>query len=186
MKFTETPLAGAYLVDLEKRGDERGFFARFFCERDFAARGLETRFVQINNSLSVEVGTLRGMHYQLPPAAEVKLVRCLAGALWDAILDLRPASPSFGKWFAAELSAENRRMMYVPRGFAHGFLTLAPNTEALYLVSAFYAPERERGVRWNDPRFAIAWPHPPQAISDKDAGQRDFDMAYHLEGAAPA
>jgi dTDP-4-dehydrorhamnose 3,5-epimerase len=180
MEFTGTPLAGACLVDLEKRGDERGFFARFFCEREFAEHGLETRFVQINNSLSAEAGTLRGMHYQLPPAAEVKLVRCVRGALWDAILDLRPDSPSFGRWFAAELTAENRRMMYVPQGFAHGFLTLAPNTEALYLVSAFYAPERERGVRWDDPRFAIAWPHPPRVISDKDARQRDFDPAYHL------
>jgi dTDP-4-dehydrorhamnose 3,5-epimerase len=186
MKFTETPLAGAYLVDLERRGDERGFFARFFCAREFAEHGLETRFVQINTSLSVAAGTLRGMHYQLPPAAEVKLVRCLAGALWDAILDLRPRSPSFGRWFAAELTAENRRMMYVPQGFAHGFLTLAPNTEALYLVSAFYAPERERGVRWNDPRFAIAWPRPPQVISDKDARQRDFDRAHHLGAAEPA
>lgn len=186
MKFTETPLSGAFLVDLEKRGDERGFFARFFCEREFAGHGLENRFVQINNSLSVEEGTLRGMHYQLPPAAEVKLVRCLAGALWDAILDLRPGSPSFGRWFGAELSAENRRMMYVPQGFAHGFLTLAPNTEALYLVSAFYAPERERGVRWNDPRFAIAWPRRPRVISDKDAAQRDFDPEHHLGAAAPA
>jgi dTDP-4-dehydrorhamnose 3,5-epimerase len=186
MNFTETPLAGAYLVDLEKRGDERGFFARFFCEREFAGHGLENRFVQINNSLSVEEGTLRGMHYQLPPAAEVKLVRCLAGALWDAILDLRPRSPTFGRWFGAELSAENRRMMYVPQGFAHGFLTLRPDTEALYLVSAFYAPERERGVRWNDPRFAIAWPGAPRVISDKDAGQRDFDPAHHLGAPEPA
>lgn len=185
MKFSETPLAGAYLVDLDKRGDERGFFARFFCEKEFAAEGLETRFVQINNSLSAEAGTLRGMHYQLPPSAEVKLVRCLKGALWDAILDLRPDSPTFGGWFGAELSAENRRMVYVPRGFAHGFLTLEPDTEALYLVSDFYAPEAERGVRWNDPRFAIGWPAEPRVISQKDAGQRDFDPAYHL-GAAEA
>lgn len=186
MKFTETPLGGAYLIDLEKRGDERGFFARFFCEKEFAEHDLETRFVQINNSLSVEEGTLRGMHYQLAPAAEVKLVRCLAGALWDAILDLRPRSPTFGRWFGAELSAGNRRMMYVPRGFAHGFLTLSPDTEALYLVSAFYAPERERGVRWNDPRFAIAWPAQPRVVSDKDARQRDFDPEHHLGVAEPA
>jgi dTDP-4-dehydrorhamnose 3,5-epimerase len=183
MKFIDTPLDGAYLIDLEKRGDERGFFARFFCAREFAEHGLETCFVQINTSLSVEARTLRGLHYQLPPAAEVKIVRCLAGALWDVILDLRPGSASFGRWFAAELSAANRRMMYVPRGFAHGFLTLSPNTEVLYLVSAFYTPERERGVRWNDPRFAIAWPSPPRVISDKDAGQRDFDPTYHLGGA---
>ncbi|HJU19500.1 MAG TPA: dTDP-4-dehydrorhamnose 3,5-epimerase [Stellaceae bacterium] len=186
MEFIKTPLSGACLIDLDKRGDERGFFARFFCEREFAEHGLETRFVQINTSLSVEAGTLRGMHYQLAPAAEVKVVRCLAGALWDAILDLRPGSPTFGQWFGAELTAENRRMMYVPQGFAHGFLTLAPNTEALYLVSAFYAPTQERGVRWNDPRFAIAWPRPPRVISDKDAGQRDFDPAHHLSVVEPA
>lgn len=181
MRFTPTPLAGAFLIDLDKREDERGFFARFFCEREFAGAGLETRFVQINNSLSRDLGTLRGMHYQLGEAAEVKLVRALQGALWDAILDLRPGSATFGQSFGAELSGENRRMMYVPRGFAHGFLTLAEDTEALYLVSAFYAPERERGVRWNDPRFAIQWPAEPLVISDKDAQQRDFDPAWHLE-----
>ncbi len=181
MRFTATPLAGAFLIDLDKREDERGFFARFFCEREFAGAGLETRIVQINNSLSRDRGTLRGMHYQLGEAAEVKLVRAVRGALWDAILDLRPGSATFGHSFGAELSADNRRMMYVPRGFAHGFLTLEENTEALYLVSAFYDPGRERGVRWNDPRFAIRWPAEPLVISDKDAHQRDFDPAWHLE-----
>jgi dTDP-4-dehydrorhamnose 3,5-epimerase len=181
MKFVPTPLAGSYLIDLDKREDERGFFARFFCEREFAGAGLETRFVQINNSLSRDQGTLRGMHYQLEPSAEVKVVRALSGALWDAILDLRQSSPTFGQSFGVELTGQNRRMMYVPRGFAHGFLTLQPDTEALYLVSAFYDPARERGVRWNDPRFGIAWPVAPQVISDKDAGQRDFDPAWHLE-----
>jgi dTDP-4-dehydrorhamnose 3,5-epimerase len=120
------------------------------------------------------------MHYQLGEAAEVKVVRCLRGALWDAILDLRPESETFGQSFGAELSAENRLMMYVPRGFAHGLMTLEENTEALYLVSAFYDPARERGVRWNDPRFAIAWPEAPLVISDKDAQQRDFDPVWHL------
>lgn len=182
MRFTPTPLAGAFLIDLDKREDERGFFARFFCEREFAEAGLETRIVQINNSLSRDRGTLRGMHYQLGEAAEVKLVRAVKGALWDAILDLRPGSATFGQSFGAELSAENRRMMYVPRGFAHGFLTLEENTEALYLVTAFYDPARERGVRWNDPRFQIRWPAKPLVISDKDAQQRDFDPAWHLEG----
>jgi dTDP-4-dehydrorhamnose 3,5-epimerase len=133
-----------------------------------------TRFVQINNSLSKDKGTFRGMHYQLGEAAEVKVVRCVRGALWDAILDLRPGSASFGQSFGAELSAENRRMMYVPRGFAHGLLTLEENTEA------FYAPGRERGVRWNDPRFVMGWPTKPIVISDKDAQQRDFDPAWHL------
>lgn len=182
MRFEKTPLDGAYVIQLEKREDDRGFFARFFCEREFGEAGLETHFVQINNSLSRDRGTLRGMHYQLAPSAEVKVVRTLKGALWDAILDLRPDSPTFGKSFGAELTADNRSMMYVPRGFAHGFLTLETDTEALYLVSAFYDPARERGVRWNDPRFDIAWPARPEIISDKDASQRDFDPAWHLPG----
>ncbi|HEV2303715.1 MAG TPA: dTDP-4-dehydrorhamnose 3,5-epimerase [Stellaceae bacterium] len=180
MIFTETPVEGAYLIDLEKRGDERGFFARAFCKNEFAAYGLETEFVQINNSLSAAKGTLRGMHYQLAPAAEVKVVRCLAGALWDVVLDLRPQSPTYGRWFGAELSAQNRRMMYAPKGLAHGFVTLADDTEAFYLVSAFYAPELERGVRWSDPRFAIEWPLQPVVISDKDRDRADFDPATHL------
>lgn len=180
MRFIPTPLKGAYLIELEKREDERGFFARSFCEREFAAAGLETRFVQINNSLSRDAGTLRGMHYQLGEAAEVKVVRTLRGSLWDAILDLRPNSPTFGQSFGAELNGENRRMMYCPRGFAHGFLTLEPETEALYLVSTFYDPARERGLRWNDPRFAISWPAEPVVISYKDQNQRDFDPTWHL------
>ncbi len=179
MIFHETPVEGCRLIELEKRGDARGFFARVFCEREFGQAGLETRFVQANNSLTAEAGTLRGLHYQLPPAAEVKLVRAIRGALWDVVLDLRPDSESFGRWFGAELSAENRRMMLVPRGCAHAFVTLANDTEALYFVSAFYAPEEERGVRWNDPRFAIGWPRPPTTISDKDAAWPDFDPAFH-------
>src|ERR1700730_3509347 len=179
MKFVPTPLEGAYVIELDKREDERGFFARVFCEREFAEAGLDTRFVQINNSLSKDRGTLRGMHYQLGEAAEVKLVRCIRGALWDAILDLRPGSATFGRSFGAELSAENRRMMYVPRGFAHGFLTLTEDTEAFYLVSALYAPDRERGLRWNEPRFAMAGPAPPRGFSDKDAQQRFFAPTWH-------
>ncbi len=182
MRFVPTPLADAYVIELDKREDDRGFFARLFCEREFGEAGLDARFVQINNSLSRDKGTLRGMHYQLGEAAEVKVVRAIRGALWDAILDLRPGSATFGRSFGAELSADNRRMMYVPRGFAHGFLTLHEDTEAFYLVSAFYDPGRERGVRWNDPRFAIDWPGEPIVISDKDANQRDFDPAWHLEG----
>ena len=179
MKFHPTPLHGAYTVELEKRGDDRGFFARIFCENEFTQAGLVPKFVQANNSLSAAKGTLRGMHYQLAPKAEVKLVRCIRGALWDAILDLRPDLPSFGKWFGAELSAENRLMMYVPRGFAHAILTLADDTEALYLVSEFYAPEQERGVRWNDTAFKIEWPIEPSEISAKDAKWPDFDPAFH-------
>ena len=180
MIFTETPVTGAYLIDLEKLGDERGFFARVFCERDFAARGLTPRFVQCNNSLSARCGTLRGMHYQLAPRAETKLVRCIHGELYDVVLDLRSDSPTFGESFGAALSAESRRMMYVPKGCAHGFLTLADATEALYFTDEFYAPEQERGVRWNDPRFAIEWPLGPVVISDKDRTWRLFDPAYHL------
>lgn len=179
MKFHKTPLEGARVIELEKRGDDRGFFARYFCEREFAADGLETRFVQINNSLSSKKGTLRGMHYQLPPSPEVKVVRCVRGSLWDAIVDLRPDSPTFMKWFGAELSAENRLMMYVPRGFAHGLLTLTDDVEAIYLVSAFYDPQAERGLRWNDPAIGIEWPIAPVEISPKDAKWPDFDPAFH-------
>jgi dTDP-4-dehydrorhamnose 3,5-epimerase len=180
MIYTETPVQGAYLIDLEKRGDERGFFARVFCEREFADHQLATRFVQANNSVSAQRGTLRGMHYQLAPKAETKLVRCIEGELFDVVLDLRPDSSTFGKSFGASLSAENRRMMYVPKGCAHGFVTLADTTEALYFVDEFYAPEQERGVRWNDPRFAIEWPMAPVVISDKDAQWPLFDAAWHL------
>jgi len=180
MIFTETPIPGAFLIDLEKRGDDRGFFARAFCEREFAQHGLVTHFCQVNNSLSAQKGTLRGMHYQLIPKAETKVVRCIRGALYDVILDLRPGSPTLGQSFGAELSAENRRMMYVPKGFAHGFITLTEDAEAFYFVDEFYSPTHERGVRWNDPKFAIEWPIAPVVLSDKDANQRDFDPAWHL------
>jgi dTDP-4-dehydrorhamnose 3,5-epimerase len=179
MKFRPLPLAGAHLIDLEKRGDDRGFFARFFCETEFSQQGLAARFIQINTSLTGKKGTLRGMHYQLPPAAEVKVVRCIRGALYDAILDLRPHSPTFGQSVGAELSAGNRTMMYVPEGFAHGFLTLEPDTEALYLVSAAYAPATERGIRFDDPRFGIQWPAPPVELSEKDKSWPDYDPEYH-------
>jgi len=179
MKFNPTPLAGACTIDLEKRGDDRGFFARLFCETEFAEAGLETRFLQINNSLSGSKGTLRGLHYQLPPAAEVKVVRCVRGALWDVILDLRAGSASFGKWFGAELSAENRIMMYVPRGFAHGFVTLTNDAEAIYLVSAAYSPDNERGVRYDDPAVGIEWPLQPAEISEKDRNWPDLDADFH-------
>src|SRR4051794_35870853 len=150
MIFNETPLRGAFLIDLEKRGDDRGFFARAFCRREFEAHGLTTGFVQVNDSLSAQRGTPPGLHYQLAPPAETKLVRCVRGALYDVILDLRQDSPTFGQSFGAELTAENRRMMYVPKGFAHAFLTLADDSEAFYFTDEFYAPELERGIRWND------------------------------------
>lgn len=179
MKFHKTPLVGAHLIELERRGDDRGFFARLFCEREFGAAGLETRFVQVNNSLSAKKGTLRGLHYQLPPAAEVKVVRCTRGALWDVIVDLRPGSSTFAKWFGAELNDDNRLMMYVPRGFAHAILTLTDNVEAIYLVSALYGPSEERGVRWNDPAIGINWLIAPVEISPKDAKWPDLDVAFH-------
>lgn len=180
MKFIETPLKGAYLIELEKRGDDRGFFARAFCEKEFQAAGLPSRFVQVNNSLSAQKGTLRGMHYQLAPKAETKLVRCIRGSLFDVILDLRQNSPTFGHSFGAELSSENRKMMCVPKGFAHGFITLSDNAEAFYFVDEFYAPEQERGVRWNDPKFNIQWPIEYVVLSDKDRQWRDFDPSWHL------
>lgn len=179
MKFTPTPLGGAYVISLEPLADARGFFARAFCEREFAAAGLETRFVQANNALSRRRGTLRGFHYQLPPAAEAKLVRCLRGALYDVIIDLRPDSPTFKQWFGAELNEDNRLMMYVPRGFAHGLLTLTENVEAYYLVSAIYAPALERGLRHDDPAFGVRWPIEPVEISPKDRAWPSFDTALH-------
>ncbi len=181
MRFEPTPLDGAYVIELDKLGDDRGFFARAFCVNEFAEAGLVQNFVQVNNSLSAHRGTLRGMHYQLAPHAETKIVRCIRGALWDAIIDLRDDSPTFGEHFAIELSAENRRMLYVPKGFAHGFVTLEDDTEAFYFVDEFYAPEAERGIRWNDPKFDIPWPIEPVEISDKDRNHPDFDPAHHLQ-----
>jgi len=180
MKFHPAPLNGAFTIELEKRGDERGFFARLFCQREFEAQGLSGQFVQANDSHSAHKGTLRGLHMQLAPHAETKVVRCIRGALYDVILDVRKDSPTFGKSFGAELTAENRLMMYVPKGFAHGFITLTDDTEAFYLSDAFYAPEAERGIRWNDPAFSVEWPLAPTVISDKDRDQRDFDPAWHL------
>ncbi|WP_376093920.1 dTDP-4-dehydrorhamnose 3,5-epimerase [Roseomonas sp. CCTCC AB2023176] len=183
MRIEASRVSGAHLIQPERRRDERGFFARMFCEDEFAAAGLESRFVQINNSLTGRRGTLRGLHYQLPPAAEVKVVRCVRGALWDVVADLRPDSPTYGRWFGAELTAENRAMMYVPRGCAHGFLTLTDDAEALYLVSAAYAPQQERGLRYDDPWLGIAWPDKPAELSAKDRDWPPFDPAFHgVEG----
>jgi len=180
MLFNKTPLDGAYTIDLDKKGDDRGFFARFFCTEEFKQHGLDQHYVQVNNSLSAYKGTLRGMHYQLAPKAESKLVRCIKGALYDVILDLREGSPTFGQWYGTELTAENRKMMYVPKGFGHGFITLSDDTEALYMVSEFYAPQLERGIRWNDPRFNIQWPIAPKIVSDKDSAHPDFAPSIHL------
>jgi dTDP-4-dehydrorhamnose 3,5-epimerase len=163
VRFEETPVPGVFVIELEKIGDERGFFARVFEDRVFEQHGLAAHFTNVNNSLSAERGTLRGMHYQVAPAAEVKLVRCVRGSFYDVALDL-----STGKWFGTTLSADNRRMLYVPEGCAHGFLTLEDDTEALYLTTSYWSPEHERGVRWDDPAFAIEWPREPVVLSDKD------------------
>jgi dTDP-4-dehydrorhamnose 3,5-epimerase len=181
MFFNPIPLSGAYLIVLDKKVDERGFFARTFCEREFGQHGLTSHICQVNNSLSARRGTLRGMHYQLAPKAETKIVRCLRGALYDVILDLRVGSETFGKSFGTELSAENRQMIYVPKGFAHGFITLADDTEALYFVDEFYSPEHERGLRYDDPKFGIRWPSAPSVISEKDKAFRSFDPGWHLD-----
>lgn len=180
MKFEETPLNGAFVIHLEKSGDDRGFFARAFCRREFAEHGLSTSFLQVNDSLSRHKGTLRGMHYQVGDDAETKLVRCIKGSLCDVILDIRPESRTFGEHFAVELTEENRQMLYVPKGFAHSFITLEDDTEALYFSDAFYAPDSERGVRWNDPEFGITWPLDPVVISEKDSNWPDFSADYHL------
>jgi dTDP-4-dehydrorhamnose 3,5-epimerase len=172
--FTAAPLRGVFLVDPEKLTDDRGFFASTFGEREFAARGLPTHFVGMNSSYSALRGTLRGMHYQAPPRAQAKLVRCIRGALRDVILDLRPGSSSFGQSFSAELTAENRRALFIPKGFAHGLITLADDTEVLYLIDEVYSPTHERGVRWNDPRFGLQWPIEPAVMSERDRTYPDY------------
>lgn len=174
MIFTGLPLAGAYLIDLEPRRDERGFFARGFCAREFEEHGLKTGLVQANVSQNFRKGTVRGMHYQRPPHAEVKLVRCVNGAIFDAIIDLRPGSATYLQWTAVELTRENRRMLYVPEGFAHGYQSLTDDSEVLYLVTESYAPDFEAAVRWNDPLFGISWPLANVTLSPKDATHPDF------------
>jgi dTDP-4-dehydrorhamnose 3,5-epimerase len=174
MIFTETKLKGAFIVDIERLEDERGFFARSWCRRDFEEHGLNPDIAQCNVSFNVRKGTLRGMHYQVKPFEEAKLVRCTRGALCDVIVDVRPDSPTFKHHLSVELTAENRRMLFVPEGFAHGFLTLEDATEAHYQMSAFYMPDRARGFRWNDPAFLISWPAEVNVISKRDRNYPDF------------
>ena len=169
MIFNRTPLAGAYTIALEPRQDARGHFARAFCTREFAAHGLETGFVQANLSFNARSGLVRGMHFQTGADAEVKLVRCMRGVIFDVIVDLRPESETYLNWFGAELSEDNGLLMYVPRGFAHGYQSLTEGATAHYMVSAFYAPHAEGGVRHDDPAIGIRWPQSVTDISDKDA-----------------
>lgn len=174
MIFTETSLKDAYIVDIQKIEDQRGFFARGWCQNEFEAQGLVPRIAQVNISYSQHKGTLRGMHYQKAPYSESKLVRCIKGAFYDVIVDLRPDSPTFKQWLGVELTADNYRMLYVPEGFAHGFQTLVDHTEAFYMVSQFYTPQAESGLRYNDPAFAIQWPLEVEVISDKDKNWPDY------------
>lgn len=178
MRFIETYITGAWLVQPEPRVDDRGFFARLWAVNEFAARGLNARFVECNNSFSLIRGTLRGLHYQAPPHAEAKLVHCVRGRVFDAIVDMREDSPSYRRWFGAELSADNRSMMYVPEGCAHGYLTLDDASEVIYAVTAPYHPAAERGVRWNDPAAAIVWPVEPSSVSEKDRQWPDLPFGF--------
>lgn len=176
MIFRKTPLTGAYLIEPERLEDTRGFFARTFCRREFEAHGLVTEVAQCNTSFNRQLGTLRGMHYQVAPHEEPKLVRCTTGRVHDVIIDLRPESETFKQYFAVTLSADNRIMLYVPAGFAHGFLTLEDDSEVFYQMGEFYYPESAGGVRWDDPAFGIEWPAKPVLISEHDSSYPDFTV----------
>ena len=172
--FRETALRGAFTIDLDRVEDERGFFARSWGVKEFESNGLDARLVQCNVSYNKLRGTLRGMHYQIAPAAEVKVVRCTSGAIYDVIIDLRQEAPTYKQHFSVLLSSENRRMLYIPKQFAHGFLTLADDTEVLYQMSEFYTPDCARGIRWDDPSFGIVWPEKVRVISGKDRAYPDY------------
>jgi dTDP-4-dehydrorhamnose 3,5-epimerase len=175
VRFKETRLPGAYVIELDAHRDERGAFARTYCEREFAAHGLHTRYPQCNLSRNRRAGTLRGMHYQAAPHREVKLVRCVSGAIYDVIVDMRPSSPTRMQWAGVTLTAGHMNALYVPEGFAHGFLTLQDDTEVYYHMGELYIAEAARGFRWNDPLFGIEWPTVPSMMSDRDASYPDFD-----------
>ncbi len=168
MKFIETPFAGAYIVELEPFRDERGLFARTFCQKEFANIGFDKQIVQINHSVTKQKGTIRGMHYQRPPACEIKIIRCIQGTVFDVMVDIRADSPTYMRWHGVELSKANMRMVYIPEGFAHGFQTLADNAELIYHHSAFYSPEYENVLKFDDPVLAINWPLPMSVTSLKD------------------
>lgn len=174
MKFVPIPLDGAYLIELEPNVDDRGFFARTWSAEEFEARGITSKLAQCSISFNTRKGTLRGLHYQIEPYPEAKLVRCSAGAMYDVLVDLRRESTTHGKWFGVELNAENRKMVYIPKGFAHGFQTLADNTEIFYQISESYRSEAARGARWNDPAFAIDWPIANPILSERDCAFPDY------------
>jgi dTDP-4-dehydrorhamnose 3,5-epimerase len=176
MIFTETKLKGAFVIELEKFEDERGFFALSWSAKELAVRGLESKLVECNVSFNYRKGTLRGMHYQQAPFAQVKLVRCTRGAIYDVIIDLRPSSPTFKQWVSAELTADNHAMLYVPTSFAHGFQTLEDSSEVFYQVSSGYVPDSGAGVRWDDPAFQIAWPADQRVINTRDREYADFEV----------
>jgi dTDP-4-dehydrorhamnose 3,5-epimerase len=178
MIFQKTKLEAAWIVDLNRLEDERGFFARSFCQREFTEHGMNPNIAQCNVSYNRKKGTLRGMHLQIGPSPEAKLVQCTQGAIYDVMIDLRPDSPTFCEHLGVLLSAENYRMLYIPEGFAHGFLTLADHSNVFYLMSEFYAPDCARGFRWNDPAFNISWPDTPRILSERDAGYPDFSMEF--------
>jgi dTDP-4-dehydrorhamnose 3,5-epimerase len=184
MIFTATPLRGAFVLDPELKEDERGFFARVWCREEFERHGLETRLVQCSISFNTRAGTLRGMHYQAAPYGEVKVIRCTQGSIFDVIIDLREDSPTFTRHIAVVLSASNRRLLYIPAGFAHGFQTLEVNTEVMYQMSEVYRADRARGVRWNDPAFGIEWPEAETRIMAlRDRTCPDFAMPESLPNA---
>ena len=168
MKFTKIEALGAHIIELEPFTDERGFFARTFCQKEFAEIGFDKPIVQINHSLTTRKATIRGMHYQSPPAAEIKIIRCIQGAVFDVMVDIRKGSPTFRKWIGIELSKENMRMVYIPEGFAHGFQTLTDNVELIYYHSEFYNKKYERGLRFDDAALAIKWPLEVTEISERD------------------
>lgn len=170
MIFTPTTLAGSFVIDLQPFSDERGWFARFYCEKEFEQIGHTKKWVQLNHSTTYSKGSIRGMHYQLPPFREIKMVRCIAGAVYDVIIDIRKDSATFLQWFGTELSAANKRMLYIPEGFAHGFQCLTDNCELIYHHSEFYTPNAEGGIRFNDPAIPIQWPLPAGTLSARDAG----------------
>jgi dTDP-4-dehydrorhamnose 3,5-epimerase len=174
MIFCESKLRGVFEIEIERHIDERGFFARTWCKKEFEEHGLDSRVAQSSTSFNARRGTMRGVHYQAAPNAETKIVRCTQGSVYDVVLDLRADSATFKKWIAVILSAEQRNMIYIPEGCAHGFLTLADNTEVLYQMTEFFAPESARGVRWNDPAFGITWPEKVEVISERDRTYPDF------------